>query len=41
MERKKEVLRAAKFVLFSASAGIIQLGLFTVLNELAGWSYWP
>ena len=38
---KKEWLRAAKFVLFSASAGLIQIGLFTLLNELAGWSYWP
>lgn len=39
--KKKEFLRAVKFTLFSASAGIIQIALFTVLNELAGWSYWP
>lgn len=39
--KKREALRAVKFALFSASAGIIQLGLFTLLNELAGWSYWP
>ena len=38
---KKEWMRAAKFVLFSASAGLIQIGLFTLLNELARWSYWP
>ena len=41
MQKKKEVWRAVKFVLFSASAGIIQIGLFTLLNELAKWSYWP
>lgn len=35
MQKKKEVWRAVKFVLFSASAGIIQIGLFTLLNELA------
>ena len=32
-EKKKQLLRAVKFVLFSASAGIIQIGLFTLLNE--------
>ena len=30
-----------KFVLFSASAGIIQMGSFALLNELSGWTYWP
>ena len=30
-----------KFVLFSASAGIIQIGTFTLLNEFTGWRYWP
>ncbi len=29
-----------KFVLFSLSAGIIQIGSFTLLNELAGLDYW-
>ena len=38
---KKELLRAVKFTLFSLSAGIIQIGSFTLLNELTGWSYWP
>ena len=28
-EKKKEIWRVVKFVLFSASAGIIQIGLFT------------
>ena len=40
-EKKKELWRVVKFVLFSASAGVIQIGLFTTLNELCRWSYWP
>lgn len=36
----KEVLRTIKFVLFSASAGIIQMGSFALLNELAHLDYW-
>ena len=39
----KETLRAIKFTLFSISAGVIQIGTFTLLNELSGlpehWSY--
>ena len=38
---KKEIWRAIKFVLFSASAGMIEIALFTLLNELTGWPYWP
>ncbi len=38
---KKEWVRLIKFVIFSASAGIIQIGAFTLLNELSGWRYWP
>ena len=37
---KKELLRSLKFVLFSASAGIIQVASFTLLNELLSISYW-
>lgn len=40
-ERKKELFRTIKFVLFSASAGIIQIVSFTLLNEFSGLSYWP
>lgn len=40
-EKKRELLRTIKFVLFSASAGIIQILSFTLLNELMSWSYWP
>ena len=36
-----EWLRVLKFVLFSASAGVIQFGAFALLNEVTGWRYWP
>lgn len=36
-----ETWRFLKFVLFSASAGIIELGSFALLNELLDWPYWP
>ena len=36
-----EWLRVLKFVLFSASAGVIQFGAFALLNEFTGWRYWP
>lgn len=38
---RKEVIRSLKFLLFSISAGVIELVAFSVLNELTGWSYWP
>ena len=37
---KKELLRTVKFVLFSISAGVIQLGSFALMNELLHWDYW-
>ena len=37
----REFLRVIKFVLFSASAGLIELGVFALLNEFAGLPYWP
>lgn len=37
----KEFWRFVKFALFSASAGIIEIGVFALLNELTQWSYWP
>lgn len=39
--KAREAARALKFVLFSASAGLIELGAFALLNELAVWPYWP
>ncbi len=37
----KEFWRFLKFVLFSISAGLVQIGSFALLNELTQWSYWP
>ena len=37
----KEAWRAIKFVLFSMSAGLIEMGSFALLNEFSGWRYWP
>ena len=36
----KEFMRAVKFTLFSISAGIVQIGSFTLMNELFRWDYW-
>lgn len=41
MKRNKEWVRILKFVLFSASAGVIQFGSFALLNEFTTWRYWP
>ena len=38
---KKELIRSLKFLLFSISAGVIELAAFSLLNELTSWSYWP
>ena len=38
---RKELLRSLKFLLFSISAGVIELVAFSLLNELTAWSYWP
>ena len=37
---KHEFLRTVKYVLIAASAGIVQIGSFTLMNELIGWDYW-
>ena len=37
----RELIRSLNFVLFSASAGIIQIISFTLLYELTGLPYWP
>lgn len=39
-EGKKEIIRTIKFVLFSISAGVIQIGSFTVMEELLHWEHW-
>ena len=38
---KKELIRTIKFTLFSISAGIIEIVLFTLLDKFTGWTYWP
>ena len=38
--KKKELLRAVKFTLFSISAGVIQMVAFTLLTELTNFPYW-
>lgn len=39
-ETKKEFLRTVKFVLFSISAGVIQVASFTLMEELLHWTHW-
>ena len=39
--KKKELIRSLKFVLFSISAGLIQIVSFTLLTEFTPLSYWP
>lgn len=39
--KKESFFQLLKFTLFSASAGIIQVGTFTLFNELFKWMYWP
>lgn len=38
--QNKELLRAAKFILFSISAGLIQTVSFALLNEVLHFKYW-
>lgn len=38
---KKEFIRFLKFLVFSCSAGAIQFGSFTLMNEICHLSYWP
>ena len=41
MDKRKELIRAVKFTLFSASAGLIEIGSFALLDLITPWSYWP
>lgn len=38
--KKKELLRSLKFVMFSVSAGVIQVVSFTLMEELLQWTHW-
>ena len=39
--KKKEILRAVKFTLFSLSAGIIELVVFALMERFTDLPYWP
>ena len=40
MKDKKELIRKIKFTLFSISAGLIEIGVFTILEKFTNFSYW-
>lgn len=40
-KKKKETVRAIKFGLFSVSAGIIEIIVFTAMEQLTDLKYWP
>ena len=40
-QKKKELIRSVKFTLFSISAGVIQIGSFTLMERFTGLPYWP
>lgn len=40
-KKRQNIFQFIKFTLFSASAGLIQIGSFTLLNEIAKLPYWP
>lgn len=41
MDKKQNLKQIVKFVAFSASAGVIEAGLFALLDNVTKWSYWP
>ena len=41
MNKKAELLRSFKFLVFSVSAGVIEIVSFALLDETLGWPYWP
>lgn len=40
-KKKKEVFRAVKFVLFSVSAGIVEIIVYSLMELLTDLPYWP
>jgi putative flippase GtrA len=40
-DRKTEIIRIFKFVVFSISAGVIEIVAFTFLTNFTPWKYWP
>ena len=41
IQKQKEAMRAVKFGLFSVSAGIIEIIVFTLMEQLTSFPYWP
>ena len=41
IQKRKEAVRAIKFGLFSVSAGIIEIIVFTLMERLSDFPYWP
>ncbi|MFO7611386.1 MAG: GtrA family protein [Clostridia bacterium] len=41
LSARENAVQFLKFVMFSVSAGVIQVIAFTLLNELTGLPYWP
>ena len=40
MKKHPELWRTIKFVLFSSTAGLIEIGSFALFNEVFHWPYW-
>ncbi len=40
MKNKKELIRVIKFTIFSASAGVIELGLYEIISHFTSLNYW-
>jgi putative flippase GtrA len=41
LTKKENIIQAVKFTLFSASAGLIEAGVFALLDSVLHFDYWP
>lgn len=41
LSKKQNAIQFIKFTAFSATAGVVQIVSFTLLNEFANFPYWP
>lgn len=39
--KKTEVIRALKFALVSASAGLVEIGVYALMERFTNFKYWP
>ena len=39
--KKETIFQMFKFLMFSISAGVVQIVSFTLFNEVFAWRYWP